>query len=235
MGTASRSSDCRRRPWSLLALTMAAVLISGCGPSSPPDPLSVSAVEARSERMQQMSSALHEVVATFDGDLLGEALIDECYEGQRNYKVDTGYDYRCSLLMSVLISIDGDFRTHMLDADAALSDLGWQSRDGEWPGQLVDDYWDLRASESLDGQVRLSRLPSPLSLMRDELRLLFDYSDVADDQGLERINRGQQSTLWCCGLAFFERKELIDADQVAGAAPHDYLVLVKIEGHYLEK
>ena len=238
MTTSSRPRDhrLRRHRWAVVAPAVAsALLISGCGPSSAPDPLSTAAVEARTEGMQEMTVAIDEVVAELGGEVLGDAMIDECYEGQRNYKVDTGYDYRCSLLMSVLIAIDGDFRTRMVDADDALRTLGWQSSDGEWPGQLVDEYWGLRASESPDGQVRLHRLPGPHSVRRDGLRLLFDYGDVVDVQGLERIDRGQRSTLWCCGWPYFERKELIEVDQAASAASHEHLILVTVEGHYFQK
>jgi hypothetical protein len=48
----------------------------------------------------------------------------------------------------VLIGVDGDFRTLMLAADAALQDLQWQSHEGDWPGQLVDEYWDLRPARA---------------------------------------------------------------------------------------
>lgn len=238
MTTSSRSRDHRLRRHRLAVAgtaVVAALLFSGCGPSSELDPLSASSVEARAEGLRQMMVALNEVVAELGGEVLGDSTIDECYEGQRNYKVDTGYDYRCSLLMSMLIATDGDFRARMLDADDALRMLGWQSPEGEWPGQLVDEYWDLRASESPDGQVRLHRLPSPHSVRRDDLRLLFDYADVAEDQGLERIDRGQQSTLWCCGPPFFERKRLIDVDQAVGGASHEHLILFTVEGHYLQK
>ncbi len=185
--------------------------------------------------MEQMGDALDEVVGILAGEVLGESLVDECYEGQRNWKVDTGYDYRCSLLMGVLIGIDGDFRTRMLDADVALRGLEWQSRNDEWPGQVVDDYWDLRAGESPDGNVRLDRLPGPHSVRRDDLRLLFDYGSAADDRGLDGIERSQQATLWCCGLSFFERSELIDVAQAAEKAQHKHLVLITVEGHYLQK
>lgn len=184
--------------------------------------------------VEQMGSALDEVVDLLDGQVLGESLVDQCYEGQRNWKVDTGYDHRCSLVTGVLLSVDGDVRALMLDADLALQELQWQSPDGQWPGQLVDGYWDLRAGESSDGSVRLDRLPGPLSLRRDDLRLLFDYSDAGDARGLEGIDRSQQSTLWCCGPPFFERRELIDVEQAAATAHHDQLVLVTVEGHYLQ-
>lgn len=185
--------------------------------------------------MQQIGDALDEVVATVDGRVLGESAIDECYEGQRNWKVDTGYDYRCSLQIGALIGIDGNFRTQMLDADVALTELGWQPGSGEWPGQLVDEYWDLRASERPDGHVRLDRLPGPHTVTRSDLRLMFDYGSVADDRGLDRIDRSQQSTLWCCGLPFYETREPMDVHQAAEAQQHEHLILITVEGHYFQK
>jgi hypothetical protein len=167
--------------------------------------------------------------------VLGEAWVDERYEGQRNWKVDLGYHYRCSLLIGVLIGVDGDFRTLMLAADAALQDLQWQSHEGDWPGQKVDEYWDLRASESPDGRVRLDHLPGPPSVRRDDLGLRFAFGSTADDRGLERIDRSPQSTLWCCGPPYFEDLGLIDVDQAVEAADHQHLILITIEGHDLQR
>lgn len=134
----------------------------------------------------------------------------------------------------VLVGIDGDFRATMLDADVALLELQWQSDNGEWPGQLVDEYWDLRAGESPDGSVRLARLPAPWSVMRDGLRLRFDYMSAADDRGLGRLDRGQQVTLWCCGLPYFERHELMDVEQAAQSTQREHLILITVEGDYFQ-
>ena len=225
----------RHRCWVVAATTLAALLLAGCGPSGPPDPLSASTVEARTAQVQRMRAALTEVTDSLDGTVLGESSVDECYEGQRNWKVDTGYDHRCSLLAGTLIGVDGDVRATMLDVDVALRALRWQAPDGEWPGQLVDEYWDLRADESSDGTVRLHLLPGPYSVRRDDLRLRFDYGDTADDRGREQLDGAQRSTLWCCGPPSFERRRLIDVDQVARAARQEHLILVTVEGHYLER
>lgn len=227
-----RGNDSIRRWLALLTAIVTSMAIAGCGASSRPDPLSDPIVEARADRTQQMRVALDEVVRVFDAQVLGESSVDECYEGQRNWKVDTGYDSRCSVLLGVLIGLDGDFRSQMLDADVALEELGWRSLSGEWPGQLVDDYWDLRAGESPDGRVRLDRLPSPYTVLRDDLRLLFDYGRGVDDQGLERIDRGQQRTSWCCAQPFYEQRELIDVGRAIGAGTPAHLILVTVEGHY---
>jgi hypothetical protein len=225
----------RHRWWSVLVPTgLALLLVVGCGPSGPPDPLSADVEEARTAQAQRMIAAQDEVVSILGGEVLGRSSIDQCYEGQRNWKVDTGYDHRCSLLMGVLISVEGDFRALMLDADDALRGSEWQST-GEWPGQLVDEYWALRAGEDADGRVRLDRLPGPHSVRREGLLLGFDYGSADDDRGLERIDRSQRSTLWCCGLPYFERRELIDVDQAAEAAQHEHLILITVDGHYLEK
>ncbi len=239
-GMSTRTARLRRprrteHRWTIAAATiLAAVLLVGCGPPDPPDPRSGSAVEARTATVAQVQPALDEVVDILGGQVLGESSVDQCYEGQRNYKVDTGYHYRCSLLLGVLISVDGDFRRLMISADAALEDLQWQSR-GDWPGQLVDEYWELRASENADGRVRLHRLPGPRSLRRNDLRLGFSYGSTADDRGLEGIDRSQRSTLWCCGAPYYEDLGLIDVDRAVEAADHEHLTLITIEAHYLQR
>ena len=222
--------------WTVVApIILAALLIGGCGPSSPPDPLSARAVEARTAQVQQIGAALDEVVGIMGAEVLGESSVDECYEGQRNWKVDTGYNYRWSLLMGVLLGIDGDVRKLLLAADVDLRERQWRSHEGEWPGQLVDEYWDLRAGETPDGSVRLDRLPGPHSVRRDDLSLRFDYGSAADEGGLDRIDRSQRSMVWCCGPPFFERRELMDVDQAAEAAHHQHLILITVEGHYLQR
>lgn len=223
-----------RRWFGVAAVYVTAVLFAGCGVSSPPDPLSASVVEARSDRMEQIGEAGDELVAAFGGQVLGRSSIDECYEGQRNWKVDRGYDYRCSLRGGVLIAIDGNFRARMLDADVALRELGWESSSGEWPGQLVDDYWDLRAGESSDGRVRIDRLPGPYTVMRGELTLGFDYGRVADVGGLDRIDRSQQSTVWCCGPTFYDNRDLIDLVRATRTVQEAHLVFITIESHYFQ-
>lgn len=154
--------------------------------------------------VEQMNVALEDIVDILGGEVLGAS------------------------------SVDGDFRTLMLDADVALRELAWESGNGEWPGQLVDGYWELRAGESPDGRVRLDRLPSPYSVRRDDLRLRFDYSGATEARGLERLDRSQRSTLWCCGRPFYEDRELMDVDRAAGAARHEHLILVTVDGHYLQ-
>jgi hypothetical protein len=70
---------------------------------------------------------------------------------------------------------------------------------------------------------------------RDDLKLGFTYGSAADDRGLEGIDRSQRSTLWCCGPPYYEHLALIDVDQAGEAADHQHLVLITIEGHYLQR
>lgn len=223
-------SDIRFAPLCLGAIVVLS-LLTGCGP---PDPHAEDVVELRVGRTDLMRRELRDVAFAVGGEVLGESRVDQCYEGQRNYKVDTGYSDRCSLLIGSLVGFDGDFRATMAELDTELAGLGWESFDGEWPGQLVDGYWDLRAGESGDGSVRLDRLPGPLGLYRDDLRLLFDYGSAHDERGLDRIDRSQEVTLWCCGLPGYEDEELIDLTQV-DAGRHEHLVLITVEGHYWER
>jgi hypothetical protein len=229
-----RARSGHRRPV-VAATVLAALLLGGCGPPDRPDPLSEPAVTARAETMERMHDGLDEVVAILDGQVLGESSVDECYEGQRNWKVDLGYDHRCSLLIGVLIGVDGDFRTLMLAVDVDLQERQWRSPDGGWPGQLVDAYWELRASENPDGRVRLDRLPGPHSVHRDDLGLRFAYGSTDDDRGLERIDRSQRSTLWCCGPPYYEQRALMDVARAVEGADQPHLVLLTIEGHYLQR
>ena len=218
--------------WSVAAT---ALIVGGCGIlSSPPDPASDEIVAARDEQTQLMDSALSEAAAKLPGAVIGRSSVDQCYEGQRNWKVDTGYDYRCSLLISVLIGLDGDFRAQMLQFDKSLRELGWESDNGEWPGGLVDDYWELRSGEGPDGHVQLDQLPGPFGVRRDELRILFSYGSSNDEGGLATIDRGQQATPWCCGLPLYESQAIQDVDRVVAEAPHDHFVLITVEGHYYE-
>jgi hypothetical protein len=191
-------------------------------------------VEARAEQDDLLEESLDEVARALGGEVLAGSRYDECYQGQRNSKVDTGYGYRCTLLMGRLVGFDGDFRAQMLDLDARLAAIGWESTDGNWPGQLVDDYWDMRAAESKTGLPRLDRLPGPWGVYRDDVRIMFDYGSPSDERGLERIDRAQQRSVWCCGAPFYTDSDLVDIVDV-GSSASDHLILITVEGHYWEQ
>lgn len=211
-----------------------AVAMVGCGESGPPDPLATAVVESRTAAASELTEAVDEVASSIGGEVLARSSVDECYAGQRNYKVDTGYNHRCSLIVGALVGTDGDFRSTMTDVDRSLRDLGWETNDGEWPGQLVNRYWELRAGEHPDGRVAISRLPGPNTLHRDDLRMRFAYGDVESTRGLGAIDGRQRVTPWCCGLPFYEDRQLIDLDRVVRSNADEHLVFVTVEGHYLE-
>jgi hypothetical protein len=226
----------RRRPIVVASWSVAlAVAMVGCGEPDPPDPLATAVVESRTASASELTQAVDEVATSIGGEILGRSSVDECYAGQRNYKVDTGYNHRCSLVVGALVGTDGDFRSTMADVDRSLRDLGWDTYEGEWPGQLVNRYWELRAGEDPDGRVAISRLPGPNTLYRDDLRMRFAYGDSESIRGLDAIDGRQRVTLWCCGLPFHEDRQLIDLDQVVRSTKHEHLVFITVEGHYLER
>ena len=220
--------------WMPIAAATAALLMTASCAASPrqPDPMAASTVDQRATFTSYVTDAVDELASSIDGDILGRSSVDQCYAGQRNWKVDTGYDHRCTLTVGVLIGTDGDFRSTMRDVDASLQELGWVSSAGEWPGQLVDRYWDLRAAESPDGQVAIDRLPAPFSVRRDDLAIRFSYGGL-DDRGLDRLDRAQRITTWCCGPPFHEIREPIDLTEIAENQRHRHLILITVEGHYL--
>lgn len=207
-------------------------LLSGCHSQAvSPDPVADAVAAARAGTTERVEMVLAEVSRGLRGDELGHSQVDQCYEGQRNYKVDTGYEHRCSLLLGVLVGLDGDFRARMLELDGWLQQSGWQSRDGEWPGALVDAYWDLHRGESPDGRVRIHHLPAPNDLRRDDLRMLLDYGDPNE---LSRIDRAQQETLWCCGVPYHEDEVTFEVNQLAGDTAYEHYVFISVEAHYFQ-
>ena len=132
-------------------------------------------------------------------------------------------------------SVDGGFRTPMPAVDAGLEELQWQSHDGDWPGQLMDEYGELRAEESSDGKVWLHSLHGPRSARREDLALRFAYGSTSDDRGLEQIDRSQRSTLGCCGAPYFERRALMAVARAVAATDHQQLILITVEGRYLQR
>lgn len=220
-----------RVSWVLLAITVA-----GCGLGSPIDPAADEVVDLRVQETERIRVALSDVVDALGGEALAESHVDRCYSGQRNYKVDTGYSHRCSLMKGVLIGFDGDFRNQMLLFDGSLAELGWESDDGEWPGDLIDEYWELREGEASDGTVLLGRLPGVYGIRQDEMRMLFSYSSNPDDSlGRYTIDLSQGVTGWCCGLPYHAEDEYFDVDKVADNTQHEHLVLITIQGAYFEK
>ena len=220
-----------RKAWALVGV----VLLVGCGVGPQVDPFADHVIDLRAEEADRINLALAESVDALEGDVLAEARVDECYEGHRGWKRTDPYRHRCSLHMSVLIGIDGDFQTQMLQFDDSLRGLGWRSdSDDEWPGMKVAEYWDLREREAGGGDVRISRLPGVWGIRRDGLRMLFDYSHPDDELGRYSIDLRQGVTHWG-GITYHRQQELFDVDEVADQAVHQHLIMLTVTGHYLEQ
>jgi hypothetical protein len=210
-------------------LILAAAFLVGCGP---PNPQSADIVESRESTVALIEGALDELAEGFGATTLAESRVDACYEGQRNYKVDTGYSHRCSLRLGLLVGFDGDFRAEMTGLEDTLEEQGWQA--SESLGELVGRYWDLRAGEASDGVVLIDRLPSPNSISRGELTLELDFGGAEDDSGRLRIDRAQQTTFWSLRLTY-ENTDLFDIAGTLEGNTYEHLVLFSIEGHYFSR
>ena len=198
----------------------------------PPDPQSTGLVEARRDLRMEIDEALTELGGELGAEVLASSIVDECYRGQRNYKVDTGYRHRCSLRGTVLVGFEGDFRSEMFDFDDFLKRSGWVA--DEWPGQRADEFWEMRAAESDDGTVDISRL-GKASPTKGDLTLSFEYSGQENLFSLERISEHQRNIFWGFGPPTYDTADLFDLDDVLEGQPYEHLVLIVVEGNYYSR
>ena len=200
----------------------------------PPDPYSPEIVEQRREAVAEADSAIREAVALLLGDVVGRASSDECYEGQRNYKVDDGYAHRCTIRRVAAIAFDGDFRERIAQFDRGLFRAGWgclSSPCHETLAGMVDEYWDMRSAEVGGGAFPISRLPST-GYTRGDLHFDVDYiaADRASAFSLENSHRRQRGGLHTS----YKVARPLDVPRVLARAAKVYVVLVAIERDYFE-
>src|SRR5688572_20587591 len=129
------------------------LLFTGCeimgpsGPSGPPpDPLSTEIVELRDQGTRRADRAVAQAAGLLGGKVVGRASNDQCWEGQRNWKVDEGFDYRCAARRVVVVGFDSDFRKRIARFDRRVFAAGWLC-DYKCNSELVDEYWNLRKAE----------------------------------------------------------------------------------------
>jgi hypothetical protein len=226
-----------------LILVATAVLLTGCvevmgpsGPSGPPpDPMGAEIVSLRESGARKADRALAQATRLLGGEVLGRASNDRCWEGQRNWKVDDGYDYRCALRRVVVVGVDGDFRKLIARFDRRLFAAGWEcGRYGsscESNSFLANDYWEMRRAERIPGQpYPVWKLPTKSDgYARGDLDLLVDYAGTVRHSTFAL----ESATHMFYGFPFHEDDRPLDvAAVVADGKPYPALVVVVTEIDY---
>ena len=227
-----------------VSLVSAGVLLTACGdllgpsgPSGPPpDPMSGEIVELRERGIAATGRALDQAARLLGGEVVGRGSHDRCWEGQRNYKVDEGFDYRCSLRSVVVVGFDDDFRSRMRRFDERLFAAGWQCDrhfECESNSRRANEYWDLRRAERIEGQpFPIWKLPTKTDgYERAGVRLYLDYASTVPGStyGLESATLMSRS-----GWPLFHQDERpLDIPAVLRAGKqYPYLVVLETETDY---
>lgn len=93
--------------------------------TTPPDFRSAEVSGLRRQAGAEVTRSLDEAEAMSDWQRLDDATHDVCYEGERNWKIDDGYRYRCTLKSARVYAFSTDFKTAMLDFERQLLAAGW--------------------------------------------------------------------------------------------------------------
>jgi hypothetical protein len=228
---------------SIFLVAVSSFVLSACGlggpsgPSGPPpDAQSEEIVELRRDGTRAADRALVNAAKMLGGEMLGRASNDRCWEGQRNYKVDEGYDYRCSILRALVVGFGGDFRSRIARFDQRLFASGWECDpyfECESNSQLVEEYWDLRSAERLKGQpFPIWRLPTKGDgYARGDVRLYVEYASTVagSTYWLETASFMSRSGL----RRFYEDERPLDVQAVLAAGRrYPYLVVLSTEIDY---
>jgi hypothetical protein len=226
-----------------IAVVAAALFLTGCevmgpsGPSGPPpDALGAEIVEQRESGTRRADRALAQAARLLGGKVVGRASNDQCWEGQRNWKRDDGYDYRCAARRVVVVGFDGDFRKRMKHFDARLFASGWQCDrffECHSNSQYVQEYWAMRRAERVKGQpFPIWKLPTKTDgYERGEVRLFVDYASTVprSTSALEFATLIGRSGL---GVFHDDERPLAVPDVVTSGKPYPYLVVLATEIDY---
>jgi hypothetical protein len=228
----------------VLLVAVSSFVLSGCGfPSDPPAPSgpppdakSKSIVELRRDGTRDADQALADAATMLGAEIVGRASNDRCWEGQRNWKVDDGYDYRCSLLRALVVGFDGDFRGRIARFDQRLFASGWECDlvfECESNSEFVEGYWKLRSAERVKGQpFPIWKLPTKSDgYARGDVRLYVEYASTVagSTHRLESATSMSQSGL----RRFYEDERPFDVQAVLAAGRrYPYLVALSTEIDY---
>jgi hypothetical protein len=229
----------------LLLVAVSSVVLLGCGlggpsgPSGPPpDAKSDAIVELRRDGTRDADRALADAAKMLGGEVLGRASNDRCWEGQRNWKLDEGYDYRCSAFRALVVGFAGDFRSRIARFDRRLFASGWECDlhfECESNSQLVEEYWELRRAERVKGQpFPIWRLPTKTDgYARGDLRLYVDYASASTVAG---ATYGLESATLMSGSVlgrFYEDERPLNMQAVLTAGRrYPYLVVLSTRVDY---
>jgi hypothetical protein len=219
----------------LVALVMTACSAEG-EPHDPSDPAISAAHDAATTRLDAEAQAL---AASMDATVIAAGSDDGCWYGSRNWKREDPWAAQCRRRQSLIVGFYGDFRERMASFDEHLSRSEWttQSPSGETLTDLIDEYLEMRASESPDGEVRIRDLPSSTTYemgsgpAQTELRVAYGGVDQA---GLNSLERGQQVTdPTAIGQRTHEDHDLVDpATLTEEIDAFDYAIVISVETAY---
>jgi hypothetical protein len=218
-----------------LSLALSACLGLGEDNGPPPDPLAPDVVAARESAATRADEALAEAVSALGGRVVGRGSDDACYQGQNNYKVNEGYDHRCTLRRAAAVAFDGDFRRRIARFDRRLFEAGWGCSRMPCPETLsgnVEEYWDFRVAEYGTRRFPISSLPPVAYERGDEyLDVRYGGADKTGRFSLEDLHRRKRGSVF----ESYRRQDPLDVDGVlARAKRSDYVVGLALETDYLE-
>ena len=243
---ATRIEDGRRTGSAVLRLV---ALLAFCLPASacgsvlggedngpPPDATAPEIVRARAMAAEGADNALEHAREALGGTMVGRALDDGCYRGQNNYKVNDGYDHRCTLRRAVVIGFDGDFRERIRVLDRRLFAVGWACYRDPCPETLsgeVDAYWSLRKDEYGGAEPPTTSLPSSSMYERGNQHLDVAYvrADRAGRGTLERFHHRGRGGFFTS----YERARPFEVEAtLERASRFEYAVALAVETDYFE-
>lgn len=219
---------------------LAALIVTACSAEGePPVPSDPAISAARDAATTRLDAEAQDLAASMDATVIAAGSDDGCWYGSRNWKREDPWAAQCRVRQSLIIGFDGDFRERMASFDDQLARSGWttQSPRGDTLTDLVDEYWEMRASESSDGEVRIRDLPSSTTYEMGsgpaEIELRVAYGGV-DRAGLNSLERGQQvRSQTAIVQRTHENHDLVDpATLIEEIDAFDYAIVISVEMAY---
>ena len=169
--------------------------------------------------------------------MVGTGSDDACYRGQNNWKVQDGYDHRCTLRRVVAVTFADDFRRRIAGLDRRLFASGWGCMPApchDTNAGLLEEYWSHRAAYYGTQDFPISALPTATGYEKDGLYFDLRYAgpDRAGRPTIEDWHRRRRGSLF----ESFRVPRGLDVETVLRRARDSrYLVLLAIESHYFDQ
>ena len=199
---------------------------------SMPNPKSEAIARPREKVITEISGEFATLEQKTGLSNFGSEFLDECYEGQNNWKVHQGFAHRCSYRITRYYGFNNDFKMQMTNFLNSLFSIGWNTNTNYNSDSIAMTYDYYRNVPS--GSAPNPFLNGGMPAKKEALEMDINYQDA---RYLRNSLYDSQSIMLRAGYSkTYVNKQLLNVDTIVDtiAKNNQYLLVIKIEKDYFQ-